>query len=255
MSNHLLSILKPLVFEGKSGILQVTHAYNDQANFYLKEGMIEQVTTAKLQSEKAVKAVSGWVSIASTFLEDEQGNYSPTLEIGTAAILSFLEKSSKNIAIIQKKIPDNSVVLQIDSSKLSAVDTLSTEDLKVAVLFDGTRNIEQALEISGKSELVLLTHVCRLLMAGVAKAQVIQKEVMKEEEQILLLHSLNETLTELIGLVAPILVDDAFAEIESQPNMLSKEEIPLLLAAVRKTLDDKEKEELDKWERAYLGVA
>lgn len=255
MSNHLLSILKPLVFEGKSGILQVTHAYNDQANFYLKEGMIEQVTTAKLQGEKAVKAVSGWVSIASTFFEDEQGNYSPTLEIGTAAILSFLKKSSKNIAIIQKKIPDNSVVLQIDSSKLSAVDTLSTEDLKVAVLFDGTRNIEQALEISGKSELVLLTHVCRLLMAGVAKTQVIQKEVMKEEEQILLLHSLNETLTELIGLVAPILVDDAFAEIKSQPNMLSKEEIPLLLAAIRKTLDDKEKEELDKWERAFLGVA
>ncbi len=254
MSTHLLTILKPLVFEGKSGVLQVTHAYNDQAHFYLKEGMIEQVTTSKLQGAKAVKLVNGWVSTTSTFLENEQGDYTPTPEIGTAAILALLEKSAKNIAIIQKKIPDNSIVLQINSGKLNTVDTLSTEDLKVAVLFDGTRSIEQALEISGKSELALLTYTCRLIMAGVAKAQVVQKNVMKEEEQILLLHSLNEMLTQLIGLAAPFLMDDAFAEIKSQPDMLSKEEIPLLLAAIRRMLDDNEKEELDEWERAYLGT-
>ncbi len=256
MSNHLLSILKPLVFEGKSGILQITHAYNDQALFYLKEGMIEQVVTSKLQGEKAVKLVRGWVSITNTFFEDKQGHYSPTLEIGTAAILALLEKSSKNIAIIQKKIPDNSSILQINSNKLNSVKTLSTEDLKVAVLYDGTRSIEQAMEVAGKSELALLTHTCRLIMAGVAKTRVIQKEVMPEEERIFLLHSLTETLTQAIGMAAPIFMDDAFEEIKSQPDRLSKEEIPSLLAALRGMLDDdEERAELDQWEGEYLGTA
>ena len=255
MSNHLFSTLKPLVFEGNSGILQVTHAYNDQALFYLKEGMIEQVVTSKLQGAKAVKLVSGWVSITSTFFEDKQGHYSPTLEIGTAAILALLEKNSKNIAVIQNKIPDNSIILHLNSSKLNSVKTLNTEDLKVAVLFDGTRSIEQAMEVAGKSELALLTHTCRLIMAGVATAQVIQKEIMREEERILLLHSLTETLTQTIGMAAPIYMDDAFAEIKSQPDMLSKEEIPSLLAALGRMLDDdEERAELDKWEMEYLGT-
>lgn len=253
MYNDLLSILKPLVYEGKSGILQVTHAYNDQAHFYLKEGMIEQIKTSKLQGEQAVRRVSGWVSIQSTFLEDEQGDYTPTTEIGTAAILSFLEKSSKTIAVIQKKIPNNSVVLQINSDKLNSVDTLTTENLKIAVLFDGTRSIEQTLKISGKSELALLAHTCRLIMTGVAQVLEIQKESMTEEEHILFMHSFEEMLTQLIGLAAPILMDDAFAAIGCEPETLSKEEVPALLEEIRKSLDDDEREELGKWESAYFG--
>lgn len=255
MSNDLLSILKPLVFEGKTGILQVTHAYNNQAQFYLKEGIIEQVTTSTLQGAKAAKLVSEWVSITTTFLEDEQGTYSPTQEIGTASILSLLEKSSKNIPVIQKRIPDNSAILEISSSKLNTVDTLGTEDLKVAVLFNGARSIEEAMKISGKSELTFLTYACRLIMAGVAKAQVTEKEMMKEEERILFLHSLQETLTQLIGLAAPLLIDDAFAEIKAQPDTLSNKAIPHLLTAIRKMLDDNEQEALDEWEKAYLGTA
>lgn len=227
----------------------------DQALFYLKEGMIEQVTTSRLQGAKAVKLLSGWVSVTTTFLEGKQGSTPPATKIGTAPILALLEKTSKNLAVIEKKIPDHSIILHINSSKLSASKTLKEEDIKVAALFDGTRSIGQVVELSGKSELVLLTYTCRLLMAGVAKERVVLKTVMGEEEQILLLHSLDETLTELIGLVAPILVDDAFAEIQSQPDMLSKEEVPLLLAAIRKKLDDTEQEELDKWEREYMGIA
>lgn len=253
MYNDLLSILKPLVYEGKSGILQITYAYDDQAHFYLKEGIIEQVTTSKFEGEKALRQVSGWVSFQSSFLEDEQGDYTPTTEIGTAAILSFLEKSSKTIAVIQKKIPNNDVVLQINSDKLNSVDTLTTENLKIAVLFDGTRSIEQTLKISGKSELALLAHTCRLIMTGVAQVQEVRKELMTEEEHILFMHSLEEMLTQLIGLAAPILMDDAFAAIGCQPESLGKEDIPSLLEEIRKSLDDNEREELDQWERAYFG--
>jgi len=251
MYKSLLPELKPLVFEGKSGILQVTHKYNDQARLFLKEGIIDQVETTKMSGKKAASTCARWISITTRFQEGEKGDYTPDPEIDTNSILSFLEKTYKNIEIINKNIPDDSAIFQIDSNKLNTADKLGAEDLKIALLFNGKRNIEQTVSMSGKSELAVLTHTCRLILSGVAK-KVALKNVMAKQDQEDFLQSLNETLTDLVGPAGSILVNDAFEKIDSQPDMLAREEIPLLLAAIGTFLDDEEKGELDAWGTTYL---
>jgi len=251
MYQSLLSIIKPLVFEGKSGTLQVMHKYNDQAQLFVKEGIIEQVKTKKLQGKKAVATCARWVNITTSFQEGKQGDYTPDPEIDTNDFLSFLEKSSKNIAIIQKKISDDDAVFQIDSNKLNNAKKLGAEDLKIALLFDGKRSIEQVLPLAGKSELAVLTHTCRLIISGVAQ-QASSKDVMPEQEREDFLQALEEKLTDLVGPAGPILAEDALSTIGSRPDMLAQNEIGPLLSAIGTMLENDEKVILDKWGTQFL---
>jgi hypothetical protein len=251
MYQSLLPIVKPLVFEGKSGTLQVMHKYNDQAQLFVKEGIIEQVKTKKLQGKKAVATCARWVNITTSFQEGKQGDYTPDPEIDTNDFLSFLEKSSKNIEIIQKKISDDDAVFQIDSNKLNNAKKLGAEDLKIALLFDGKRSIEQVLPLAGKSELAVLTHTCRLIISGVAQ-QASSKDVIPDQEREEFLQALEEKLTDLVGPAGPILAEDALSTIGSRPDMLAQDEIGPLLSAIGTMLEDEEKVILDKWGAQFL---
>lgn len=251
MYHSLLPILKPLVYEGKSGILEVSHVYNDEARLFLKEGMVEQVETSKLLGKKAVVECTRWVSITTNFLEGEEGEYTLDPEIDTTAILSYLEKVSKNIEVIQKKISDNSLVLEIDSNKLNETNKLHADDFKIALLFDGKRSIQEAMSISGKPELAVLTHTCRLILSGVAREASL-KNVMAEQDRKDFFQSLDEKLMDLVGPAASILVEDALAETQLEPDMLAEEDVQPLLLAISGMLDDDGKVELDKWEKDYL---
>lgn len=252
MYQPLLPILKPLVFEGKSGMLTVSHTTGEFAHFYLKEGIIEQVSTSLLEGPRAIKQCMGWVDIECSFSEDEQGSYSPAAGIDIAAILAHLEKVSKNIAVIQKRVPAGDSILHIDANTLSHTESLGANDLKIAMLFNGRRSITEVIAASGKSDLAALTHTCRLVMAKVLLAAPC-KIPMIEEERNFLLHSLEQMLLELVGLAGPLLVRDAFAKIEVHLEELSQEDIRPLLNAIAEMLDEGEKEELAAWEVGYLG--
>ncbi len=252
MYQSLYSTLKPLVFDGKSGVLRVVYKYDDQARLYLKEGLVEQVETSRLTGQKAAHACMRWVSITSDFREGEQGKYSPDPAIDTNAILSYLEKAAKNIEVINKYIPDADVVLRVDSGALHKARKLNAEDFKIALLLDGKRSLAEVLTISGKSELAVLTHACKLILAGVARPAP-ARESMPEKERNDFLHALNEKLTELVGPAGSLLVEDGFSALGTDAESLAREEIPQLLEEIGRMLDGEEKEALDGWADVYLN--
>ena len=119
MYQSLLHILKPLVFEGKSGTLHVIHKYGDQARLFIKEGIIDQVETNTKSGKQAAETCVQWVSINASFQEGKQDHYTPDPSVDTNALLSYLEKTHKNINIISRNILDDRAILQIDSDKLN----------------------------------------------------------------------------------------------------------------------------------------
>ena len=246
MYQALLPIVKPLIFEGKSGILKITHKYDDEAKLYVREGIIEQGTTRNLEGKKAVATCLRWVNISTSFDEGGTEPYSTDPEIDTNDVLSFLEKSAKNIQVIQKWIPDDQAIFQIDSQKLNAAAKLSADDLKIALLFDGRKTIEDILPLAGKSELAVLTHTCRLIMAGVAQ-QVEAKDILSEEKRTELLEPIEDKLIELVGPAGAILIEDALANIGSRVEHLATEDIAPLLNEIGSMLEEEEKMEFQAW--------
>jgi len=252
MYQPLLPIVKPLVFEGKSGTLHITHKYNDSARLYIQEGIIEQVETLHLQGKQAAATCVRWVNISTNFDEGHHSEYTSDPDIDTNDLLSFLEKSSKNIAIIQKKISDDQVVFKIDADKLNKAKKLGAEDLKIALLFDGKRTIEEVLGQAGKSELAVLTHTCRLIMAGVAEQVTEKKDILPQPDREELLGALDEKLTDLVGPAGAILVEDAFEKIGSETETLAQSEVGPLFNEIKVMLDDDEKEDFAAWAKKFL---
>ena len=251
MYQPLLPIVKPLVFEGKSGTLHITHKYNDSAQLYIKEGIIEQVATLHLLGKKAAATCIRWVNISTSFDEDDHSTYTPAPDIDTNELLSFLEKSSKNIAIIQKKIGNDQTIFKIDGDKLNKAGKLSAEDLKIALLFNGKRTIEEVVALTEKSELAVLTHTCRLIIAGVAEQVTEKKDILPRRDRMALLDSLDEKLTNLVGPAGVILVEDAFEKIASEPESLTLSEIGPLFDAIKVMLDDDEKKDFTAWAKQF----
>lgn len=253
MYQSLLPILKPLVFEGKSGILEVIHKYDDTARLYIKEGIVEQVETKNVQGKDAASSCMRWVSISTTFQEGNSSDYTPDPAIDTMSLLSFLEKTFKNITIINDKIPDDTVIFQVDPEKLNNASKLNASDYKMALLLDGQRDITQIIAMSGQPELAVLTRICRLLMAGVAREKVERaKEVMSSQEQKQFLTALNDELMDLVGPAGSVLVEDAFEQMNLSPETLAKEDVAPLLAAVAELLEDEEKAALNTWSKSYI---
>ena len=253
MYQSLLPILKPLVFEGKSGILEVVHKYDDTARLYIKEGIVEQVETKNKQGKDAASACMRWVSVSTTFQEGNVDNYTPDSAIDTMALLSFLEKTFKNITIINDKIPDDNVIFQVDPEKLNNADKLNASDYKMALLLDGKRDVSNIIQMSGQSELAVLTRICRLLLAGVVKEnEAALKELMSSREQEQFLAALNDELMDLVGPAGAVLVEDAFEQMDLRPEILAKEDISPLLSAIAELLEDEERVALNQWSENYL---
>ena len=252
MYQSLLPIVKPLIFEGKSGILKITHKYGDQARLYVREGIIEHATTSKLEGKNAVATCLRWVNITTSFDEGQSEPYTTDPEIDTNDVLSFLEKSAKNISIIQKYIPDDQAIFHIDSQKLNAATKLSADDLKIALLFDGKKTIEQILPLAGKSELAVLTHTCRLIMAGVAQ-QAESKEALAEDVRTELFEVIEDKLIDLVGPAGAILVEDALSNIGINAEHLAVEDIKPLLDEIASMLDEEEQEEFHAWAEQVAG--
>lgn len=252
MYQPLLPIVKPLVFEGKSGILHVMHKYDDQARLFVQEGIIEQVDTKHLQGKKAAAACARWVNISTSFDEGDQAGHAVDSEIDTNDFLSFLEKSSRNIAIIQKKIVNDQAIFRIDSNKLNKATKLGADDLKIALLFDGKRTIEQLLPLAGKSELAVLTHTCRLIISGIAEQVTEKKDILPQQKREELLQSLDGKLTDLVGPAGAILVEDALEKIGSEPEVLAQSEIARLFEEIKVMLDDDEKKSFTDWAKKFL---
>ena len=252
MYQPLLPIVKPLIFEGKSGILKITHKYDDQAKLYVREGIIEQGTTKKLEGKKAVATCLRWVNITTSFDEGLTEQYTTDPEIDTNDVLSFLEKSAKNIGVIQKRIPDDQAIFQIDSQKLNAATKLSADDLKIALLFDGRKTIEDILPLAGKSELAVLTHTCRLIMAGVAQ-QISAKEALPEEKRTELLEAIEDKLIDLVGPAGAILVEDALANIGTKAERMAADDLEPLLHEIASMLDEEEQEAFRSWTEKLIA--
>lgn len=244
MYQSLLPILQPLIFEERSGTLQVTYRYNDQAQIFLKDGIIEQIKTNNSHGLNAMATCAQWVNISPRFQEEKSGEYTVEPAIETSAFLAFLEKTSQHIETIKQHIPNDHAIFCIDSDKLSKSDKLSADDFKIALLFDGKRTVQEILSMSDKSELMILLHTCRLLLSGIAN-QKAEKDVMPLEEQEPFLQSLSDRLSYLVGPASSILIKDAFEEINSLPDMLTREEIPLLLTTINNYLNEDERAQFD----------
>ncbi len=251
MYQSILNELKPLVFEGKTGMLELFSQNDDIAHIYIKEGLITQVATKKLKGKQAASTCVQWLSTVNSFQEGKTSPEPPDKSIDTMDIISFLEKAEKNIQIINNKIGDGNKVYAINQQDLQRAKNLDANDMKLALLFDGRKNINQIVAESKQPELAVLTRICRLIMAGVARETQVG-EAIEASIRDNFLDELNDKILDFLGPAASVVIEDAFADIGSSPEQLTKEQLPLLMSKIRENLDTDERNQFDVWSKSKI---
>jgi hypothetical protein len=250
MYDSLYEKVKPLIYNGESGILIIHHEYGGKARVVLVEGLVEGVIIGELSGKATVRTCAKWVSISTSFLRGEKEDKEELIAVDTSKFLSIFEKAHKMIQKINTIVPGNDTILKGDPHRAHKHKRYSSVDSKVMQLLDGKRNISQVVTESGFPELDVLISVFRLGSAGVAQLLATGK-LMTDEERVEFLSALTKRLMEFVGPAAEVLISDAFDALGHGPEMLAREEIPEIIESVVNPLDIDEKTAMVQWSMAF----
>lgn len=206
MSQSLYSVLKPLVFEGESGVLHVKHRYSGQGIIEIREGLITDVKTDKHEGRNAVLSLNCWVSIDCAFRQGKNNPDATPSGVDTSEVLKFLEKIDGITKRINKVIPDHSLVFSVNPAKLKDNPKLNSKDLKYASNIDGKKSIDALIRESSEREIDVLGAICKLITLGVA-GTVTKKREMKPPVKTVQPKKKEETVKEAVQ-VAEIEIEE-----------------------------------------------
>jgi len=251
MYRSLYEEIKPLIFNGESGVLNIDYEYGDSARIVLNEGLIEGVLTQRLNGKEAVETIAKWASFSARFSKDKNGINQNLIAIDTSDFLSILEKVDKIIKKINTVIPSNNAIFKGDTTKVDKHKRFSSVDFKIMLLLDGKRPLKKVVPESGYSELDVLISIFRLVSSGIVRF-LSDNVSMPDNEREAFISTLSNKLTEFVGPAAAILVHDAFQALGHGPEMLAREEIPKIIESVYDPLDKKEREALAQWSLDFM---
>jgi hypothetical protein len=251
MYQSILSILKNLIRDKKTGALSVTNEFNEQASIFFKEGLIQQAEIGETQGRKPLSTCIQWLRIETVFQEGDIWEYSPDTAINTSETVAFLEKMEVNIEKINNNIPSNDSILYFDSSRLKKMKKINAKYFKIALLFNGQRTLKQVREKSSLTDMVFLVNACDLIMLNIVVRKDNEISLSTADREIFL-QKLDTKLNEFVGPATSFIVDDAFEAINSQADILKGHEMPLLIQHIGTCLDADDKEEFNTWSKAYL---
>lgn len=251
MYQSILSVLKSLIYDKKTGVLSVTNDFNEQASIFFEKGLIQQVEIGEAQGRKPLLICIQWLRIEAVFQEGDLWAYSPDTAINTNETVSLLEKMQVGIEKINKNIPSDDSVLCFDSSKLKNIGKINAKYFKIALLFNGKRTLKQAREKSTLTDMVFLVNACDLIKLDIlAKKE--SKVSLSTVDRKFFLQKLDTKLSEFVGPATSFLVDDAFEAINSRTDTLKHTDIPMLIEHIGQSLDAEDKGEFEVWSKAYL---
>lgn len=267
MSQSLYSILKPLVFEGESGVLLVKHRYGGEGTIELREGLIADVQTGDKSGRDAIMTLNCWVSIGCEFKAGAANQGAVTSGVDTSEVLKFLEKVESITQKINKFIPDHQIVFSVSAAKLKNNSKLTGKDLKHAQRVDGVKSVEMLIRESPEREIDVLARICRLVSLGIATivenvAEPKEVETIADadvepskegvtalaaDKRLSFLAGLEKKLGNHFGPAAGIFIGELLTDMGFQAKTLTEDQAYDLIDKLGEHMDDGEVAQIEYW--------
>ena len=251
MDNSLYEVLNPLVLENEIGVLNIHHEYGSEGTILLENGSIKGVFVDTSTGTTAAKVLASWVSISTEFVKGELPPSESFEDIDASDFLELLAEVDLRIKKIQSIVPGNEAVFRTIAKNLEGGKTFGSKELKIILALDGKRSIREIVSNLEISELEVLSYIYILTTRGLVE-MVATYPPMEEDRRVRFLDSLQETLSELVGPAANVIINDAFSELGTVPELLAQRDIPGLMKSISLHLDEDEKAVFDKWGSIYL---
>lgn len=244
MKPSLYEMLSLLVSSEKSGRLGLSHSAGLEGEIYLDRGRIAAVQARGTQGPEAAKEIAQWLNPS---IEFNEGAAPPSEGKGVPAPLyvDMLKKADRVLQQIRRTIPDNQTIVKLMLED-GLFEDFEAKELKVALLLDGRQTVEQVLSQSGLPQLETLSIIYRLLHRGRAR-KLTTYQPMDTAARQAFQEAVRNTLLDLVGPAAEVIMAEAFESMKIKPELLAKEQVPELIASISRHLDPDETAAFKQW--------
>lgn len=239
MYRSLYDILQPLSQARVTGRLTIYHGVDELAEMHISEGKIGRLTVGTSEGALAAKTLAKWLCVAHQFEPRQLKPDVPFHTIDTNQLLQHLKKIKGMLPTFRRVIGGNSAILRFVSIGEGEIE-FTPDELKTSFLMNGQNTVEAVIQQSGLPELDVLIMICRFYKKGLVQ-KIQDHQTLPSEERQVLIGFLRETLSDITGPVARELISDALAQMSNPQELLSKDEILLLLRMVAANLNDTER--------------
>lgn len=247
MYRSLYQILNPKVDSKASGLLRVLHVSGQSAAIHLDQGALVGLVQGETVGIEAANTIFRWVNVAVVFESGETGPMPAQKRLNTAAVMNELKKVDARIAVFKELIGGCDAIFRFVGQQIDGAQQFTPQELSVSFLLDGKATLHEVQRRSQLNELDLLLIVCKLIKAGLLKP-IRPHQPLEDKGRKAFLEELHNTLSDLTGPVATVIINDAFEAVGASAETLALCDIPHLFSVIALHLEEDEKQ-------AFLGLA
>ena len=251
--NKLSVILKALVRDKRTGLLSIQGHNGFQAGIYLDKGAVVMVEDGKLYGAPAAKHIAKRMDLATEFHEDQVPHKTVPINFTAAEVIGLMEKAESAFDTFSRIVPSLNAVFALNRDSWGK-EEVNPKDLQILIQLDGRRMVREVIAESGLPELDILHTIYRYhargLIKRIAGAKLLPADVCRR-----LLEDLQEHLADIIGPAAETILEEALQATHVSPDQMSEGELPNLMDAVRRHLDDEECATFNAWaiDKGYVA--
>ncbi len=245
MYRTLYPLFKPIVSSKATGVMNVIHYSNIPGRIYFSSGAVISVKTNERKGTEAAEEIFSWISFFAQFKEKKlkMAATSKHVEL-TKKVMAHLARIEGQILQIKKNIKGCEAVFGFNHSMFNGGDGYTQEEKDIVSHIDGIKSVLEIWINSALSELDVLLIISHFVDRGLAYL-LRAHEPLSVDEKRRFFKILTETLSEITGPVAEIIVDEVCAAMGKAREDFCKSDLGPLFNYICTGLEKEEQEALN----------
>jgi DNA-binding MarR family transcriptional regulator len=235
----LLEILKLLHSGMMTGRLQLGNNYH-KGELFVNAGQIIHCVAGDVMGEAALSSIIGWIESNFSFESDIESPET-SIQTPTPELLRECAEKLKDWQNIKKVFNSLEIILGLSQRSSTEKINLELEEWQTLAYVNGSRNITEIVELTGKDEFSIAKILHQLHSKGLVEK--IDKPVKPAAAVIneAFFKKIEEELTKAIGPMATILIEEAIIDLGETRSAFPNEKIAVLVEKVSNEIADSNK--------------
>jgi hypothetical protein len=232
----VIDIVRLLMSEGKTGVLNLQRG-KEKGEIYMNKGALIHAICKDGVGEEAVFAILTWA--------DGNFNFTPnvtseekTIEKNTPSLLEEKIKQLEEWQQIKEIIPSQDIVFKLSSKRAPDEVRLKHDSWSVLSQIDGKKTVGDISDESKMGEYDTARNLYRLFSSGLIEVATAPQRKAKKIVDGGFFSLVEKELAEIIGPVAPVILDEEIKDMGEERNSFPVEKVSLLVEKVSGEIAD-----------------
>lgn len=237
--NKLLDLIAPLLAKKKSGMILIKG--HQTGEVYLEGSNIIHAKTGDLTGEEAILAMMEWNAGRATFDWEAAGS-EQTVFMPTEQLLMIWKNREAEWARIREVIPSTGTVFQIPVNGCPDNRSVHANQWKILALCNGQRSVAEIAETLNWQIFETAQTLCGMVQDGLLEKSGEKKsETVASARRIVnssIFQVVENELRKIMGPIAPIVIEDALADLGESRDDFPEEKLSAFTQAVSQEISD-----------------